>query len=361
VENFTYESMAARIVFGVGSLERLGDELDRLGADRVLLIAEKRDSDSLRQRLGARCAAIFTDIQQHVPIEGAMAAAKVALDVGADCLVTIGGGSATGFAKAVAVDCNAPILAIPTTYAGSEVTSIYGITSDGEKRTKKDLRALPKVVIYDPTLTVSLPASVSGPSGMNALAHCVEAFYGPGANAITSVLAEEGVRVLGRGLPVVVREPKDLEGRSDTLLGAFLAGTVLATAGVAIHHQICHVLGGAFALPHADLHTVVLPHAIRFVAPAVPDQMARVARALNADDAATGLFDLARALGAPASLAELGMARTDLDRAVTLIVEHVSQHPRPADEDSVRALLADAYDGRRPEPTTGPHVAKRER
>jgi maleylacetate reductase len=353
VNEFTYESMAARVVFGVGSLERLGDEVDLLGASRVLLLAEQRDVGALSERLGSRRAGVFTGIEQHVPIEAAMAATKQALDIGADCLVTIGGGSATGFAKAVAVECDVPIVAIPTTYAGSEVTPIYGITSEGQKRTRRDVRALPRVVIYDPTLTVSLPPEITGPSGMNALAHCVEAFYGPGANPVTSVLAEEGVRVLARGLPVAVRQPKDLDGRSDTLLGAYLAGTALAAAGVAIHHQICHVLGGTFGLPHADLNAVVLPHATRFVSEAVPDEMARVARALNADDAATGLFDLARALDAPASLAQLGMARTDLDRAVQVMVEHVAQRPRRADADSLRALLADAYDGRRPEPATG--------
>jgi maleylacetate reductase len=345
---FTYEALPGRVVFGSGALANVADEVERLGATRALLLAEQRDVERVRAVLGARCAAVFTDIQQHVPVAAATAAVDTARAADADCLVTIGGGSATGFAKAVAVQLDVPILAIPTTYAGSEVTPIYGITAEGHKQTRRDLRALPRTVIYDPELTVSLPPQVTGPSGMNALAHCVEAFYAPGANPLTSLLAEEGVRVLARGLPIAVNHPEDLDGRSDTLLGAYLAGTALAVAGVAIHHQACHVLGGTFGLPHGELNAVVLPHVVRFVTEAVPDDMARVARALGAEDAATGLFDLARALGAPASLAELGMPESDLPKAVEEVAAHVSQHPRHSDAASVEAILGDAYTGRRP-------------
>jgi maleylacetate reductase len=229
------------------------------------------------------------------------------------------------------------------------VTPIWGLTGPDGKRTGRDPRALPRVVVYDPALTVGLPAEVTGPSGMNALAHCAEALYAPGANPVTSLLAEEGARTLHRGLPLAVAEPADLAGRSDALLGAWLAGAALA-AGVGIHHQLCHLLGGTYGLPHAELHTVLLPHTVRFVAPAAPEPVARLARALGVDDAAGGLWDLARRLGAPAGLAELGLAEAELDRAARLAAAKVAQAPRPAGFVELRALLHDAWRGRRPSP-----------
>jgi maleylacetate reductase len=229
------------------------------------------------------------------------------------------------------------------------VTPIWGLTGPDGKRTGRDPRALPRVVLYDPALTVGLPAAVTGPSGMNALAHCAEALYAPGANPVTSLLAEEGARTLARGLPLAVAEPANLAGRSDALLGAWLAGASLA-AGVGLHHQLCHLLGGRYGLPHAELHTVLLPHAIGFVAPAAPGPVARLARALGADDAAGGLWDLARRLGAPAGLAELGLPEAELDRAAGLAAAKVAQEPRPAGVGELRGLLGDAWRGRRPSP-----------
>jgi maleylacetate reductase len=359
--SFTYDALPGRIVFGVGAVERLGEELDRVGAGRAMAIAGKRAVDGLAERLGDRCAGAFTDVQQHVPEELAERALAAARGLGADCLVAMGGGSATGLAKAVALRHQAPIVCVPTTYAGSEVTPIWGLTGPDGKRTGRDPRALPRVVVYDPALTVALPAEVTGPSGMNALAHCAEALYAPGASPITSLLAEEGAKALHRGLPVAVAEPADLGGRSDALLGAYLAGAALA-AGVSIHHQLCHLLGGAYGLPHAELHTVLLPHAVRFVAPAAPAPLARLARALEVDDAAGGLWDLARRLGAPAGLAELGLAEAELDRAARLAAAKVAQTPRPAGGEGdarpwppgaaeLRALLHDAWRGGRPPPT----------
>ena len=249
--SFVHEALPGRVVFGVGSVEHLGEEVDRLGARRVLAIAGKRAIDGLVERLGGRWAASFTDVQQHVPVEAAARAVAAAAAAEADCLVAMGGGSATGMAKAVALDHDAPIVAVPTTYAGSEVTPIYGLTGPEGKRTGRDPRALPRTVLYDPALTTGLPAGVTGPSGMNALAHAVEALYAPGANPVTALLAEEGARALHRGLPGAVADPGDLAARSDALLGAWLAGTALAAAGIGIHHQLCHLLGGAYRLPHA--------------------------------------------------------------------------------------------------------------
>jgi maleylacetate reductase len=349
--SFVYEALPARVVFGVGSVEHLGEEVDRLGARRVLAIAGKRAIDGLVERLGGRWAASFTEVRQHVPVEAAAQAVAAAAEAGTDGLVAMGGGSATGMAKAVALERRLPILAVPTTYAGSEVTPIYGLTGPDGKRTGRDPRVLPRTVVYDPALTTGLPAEVTGPSGINALAHCVEATYAPGANPVTSLLAEEGARALAAGLPVAVSDPADLAARSDALRGAWLAGTAMAAAGVGIHHQLCHLLGGAYRLPHAELHAVVLPHAVGFVAPAARPQLARLAGSLGVDDLAGGIWDLGRRLGAPASLAELGLPEAELDRAATQAVARVVQTPRRAGVAELRALLEAAWQGRRPPPT----------
>jgi maleylacetate reductase len=348
---FAYDALPGRVVFGVGAVEQLGEEVDRLGGRRVLAIAGKRAIDGLLERLGPRVAASFTDVQQHVPVEAAARAVAAAAEADADCLVAMGGGSATGMAKAVALERQTPIVAVPTTYAGSEVTPIYGLTGPEGKRTGRDLRVLPKVVVYDPALTTGLPPQVTGPSGMNALAHCVEATYAPGANPVTSLLAEEGARALTRGLPVAVSDPADLAARTDALLGAWLAGAAMAAAGVGIHHQLCHLLGGAYRLPHAELHAVVLPHAVAFVAPAARPQLARLAGALGVEEVPGGIWDLGRRLGTPASLAELGLAETELDRAAEQAVARVVQAPRRAGVSELRALLGAAWQGRRPPPT----------
>ena len=347
---FVYDALPGRVVFGVGSVEHLGEEVDRLGAGRVLAIAGKRAIEGLAERLGGRWAASFTDVQQHVPVEAAARAVAAASEAGADCLVAMGGGSATGMAKAVALERQVPIVAVPTTYAGSEVTPIYGLTGPEGKRTGRDPRVLPRTVVYDPALTTGLPAQVTGPSGMNALAHCVEALYAPGANPVTALLAEEGARALHRGLPGAVADPGDLAARSDALLGAWLAGTALAAAGIGIHHQLCHLLGGAYRLPHAELHAVVLPHAVHFVAPAARPQLARLAGSLGVDDVAGGIWDLGRRLGTPASLAELGLAEAELDRAAEQAVARVVQTPRRAGVSELRALLQAAWQGGRPPP-----------
>ena len=353
MRSFTFDALPGRVVFGAGSAERLPEEVDRLGASGVLVItdpATRPVADRLATALGARCTGIFADVQQHVPIEAARLARDAARESGADCAVTVGGGSTTGFGKAIALESDLRTIAVPTTYAGSEMTPIYGITSDGMKRTGRDVRVLPRVVIYDPALTVSLPPSVTGPSGMNAIAHCVEALYAKDANPITTLMAEEGIRALARGILGAVRDPGDLEARSEALYGAYLAGAALAVVGMAIHHRICHVLGGTYGLGHGEVNSVILPHAARFNQEAAGPALDRVAAALGVEDAATGLFDFARSIGAPTSLAELGMHPEDLDAAARLAAEDPPWNPRPVRASDVRAVLEAAYQGRRPEP-----------
>jgi maleylacetate reductase len=305
-------------------------------------------ADEVAERLGRRHAATCGEVVQHVPVEVAGRARQLARDAGADSLVAVGGGSAVGLAKAVALELDLPIVAAPTTYAGSELTTIYGLTEAGRKRTGRDPRVRPRVVLYDPALTLSLPAPVTAASGMNALAHAVEALYGPGASPVADALAGDGIRALAAGLPVAVERPGDLAGRTRALRGAWLAGAALAAAGAGIHHQLCHVLGGAFGLDHGGVHAVLLPYSAGFVTPAVPRAMARVAGALGVADAATGLWDLGRRLGAPASLAELGLPAADLDRAAELAAAQVDGRPRPVTASELRDLLAAAHAGRPP-------------
>jgi maleylacetate reductase len=261
--------------------------------------------------------------------------------------LSIGGGSATGLSKAVAVETGIPIIAIPTTYAGSEMTPIWGLTGE-HKKTGRDLRALPKVVLYDPELTVGLPPGVSASSGFNAIAHCVEALYAKGANPVISLQAEAGIRALASSLPRVVAAPGDLEARSDALYGAYLAGSALAVAGTALHHKACHVLGGTWGLVHGDVNAVLLAHVVAYNARAAPDAISRVGVALGV---AGALFDLAEAIGAPTSLAELGLPEDVLELAAARIVaETGTSNPRPVDTESVLRLLERAYLGSRPEP-----------
>jgi maleylacetate reductase len=228
------------------------------------------------------------------------------------------------------------------------MTPVQGITRDGIKRTTRDPRMLPRTVIYDPELTLGLPPAISGTSGMNAIAHCVEALYAENANPITSLMAEEGIRALAASLPRVVQDPADLEARAQALYGAWLGGAALGAVGMALHHKLCHVLGGTFDLPHAEIHTLILPQAAAYNRDAAPEAMARIARALGAEDAPAALFDLAATLGAEMRLAAFGLDAADLDRAAELAVQDAYANPRPVTRDGVRALLQDAYDGRRP-------------
>ena len=350
---FRYDALPGRVVFGAGcSTLELEPELRRLGVSRVLLIVadqEREIADRLTAPFTELIAATFSDVRQHVPeatISDVLAAARAA---GADAVLSVGGGSTTGTAKAVALHTSLPIVAVPTTYAGSEVTPIWGATAAGQKTTGRDLAVLPKTVLYDPELTLSLPESITVSSALNALAHCIEALYAPGANPITTLIAVEGVRALASGLVPVVADPHDLAARGDLLYGAYLAGNAFAAAGSGLHHTICHVLGGAFDLPHAQTHAVVLPHVAAFNEAAVPD-MRRAAQALGDDSVAGGLGRLVTATGAPTSLRELGMPEKGIEEAVSKIMKkNLSGNPRPVAESDVRNILTAAFTG----PTAG--------
>jgi maleylacetate reductase len=349
--HFTYEQPPARVVFGVGSLETLPAEVQRLGAQRTLVLStpeQQTDAREIAARLGDIAAGVFAEAVMHVPIETARAARRLARDRDADCCVAVGGGSTIGLGKAIALESELPIIAVPTTYAGSEMTPIWGLTQDGVKKTGRDPRVLPKTVLYDPSLTVTLPPHVSGPSGMNAIAHCVEGLYAENRNPVMTLLATEGIRALARSLPRVVKQPRDLEARSDSVYGAWLAGTVLGSVGMALHHKLCHTLGGAFNLPHAEVHTVILPYVTAYNRESAPEAMRAVADALAADDAAQGIYDLALRLDAPVALRDIGMPENGLDRAAELATQNPYYNPRPVEYNAVRQLLEDAFHGTRP-------------
>jgi len=243
---------------------------------------------------------------------------------------------------------------VPTTYAGSEMTPIWGITEGGVKRTGRDPRVLPRTVIYDPALTLGLPPRIAGPSGINALAHCVEALYAPDASPIITLMAEEGIRALAAGLPAVAHNPGDIDARAQALYGAWLAGTALGAATLGLHHKLCHTLGGSFNLPHAEVHTVILPHAAAYNAAAAPAALARVAQAMGAADAPGAIFDLAVTLGAPTALRDIGMRAEDLDAAADLSIRNPYPNPAPVTRTGVRRLLEDAFYGRRPVVSSAP-------
>jgi len=350
---FTYTGLPARVVFGTGTLDRASSELARLAVARALVLttpAQAEHGHAVAARLGDRAAGVFSGAVMHTPVDVTLAALARMRELGADGVVAIGGGSTIGLGKAIAVRTGAPQLAIPTTYAGSEMTPILGETEAGQKTTRRSPDVLPETVIYDVDLTLGLPVPLSGTSGLNAIAHAVEALYAEEANPIISLLAEQGIAALARALPVIAGAPGDRSARHDALYGAWLCAVCLGSVGMALHHKLCHVLGGTFGLSHAETHTVILPHAVAYNAPGAPEAMVRVARALGVPgvDAATGLYELAGAVGAPRSLAELGMPAAGLDRAADLAVQNAYWNPRPLERTAIRELLARAFAGARP-------------
>jgi maleylacetate reductase len=348
---FTYTASPARVVFGPDAVRRLPDELEKLPATRALVICtpgQQALGASVAALLGSRACGVLATARMHVPVAAAKSAREAVAAHDADALVPVGGGSTIGLAKAIALTTALPILAVPTTYSGSEMTNIYGLTDRDGKTTGRDARVLPRVVVYDPLLTLDLPPRVTAVSGLNAIAHAVEGLYAKDGNPVVDVLAEEAIRTLAAALRVLSGAPRDVAARGDALYGAWLCGLVLGSVGMALHHKLCHVLGGTWDLPHAETHAAVLPHVAAFNAVAVPDAMARVARALGRDTAAGGLYDLLAELDVPNSLAAVGMPANGLDRAAALATANPYWNPRSVDAAAVRALLDDAWVGRRP-------------
>lgn len=351
MDPFVFTTLPSRVLFGAGALSMLPAEIARLDAKRVLLLStpgRTRLVASVAALLGPLFAGSYDKAVMHVPVSVAEDARRVARELGADCCVAVGGGSTVGLGKAIALTTAMPVVCVPTTYSGSEMTTILGMTDGGRKTTLRDARVLPKVVVYDPELTLGLPPALSAASGINAIAHSVEALYAHDANPVVSLMAEESIRALGAALPAVVAAPSDIGARGDALYGAWLAGSALGAVGMALHHKLCHVLGGTFNLPHAQTHAILLPHAVHYNAAAAPQAMQRVARALGAGDAAGGLHDLGTRLGIPMRLADIGMPEDGIERAARIAVEAPYPNPRPVEYAPVLALLRNAWAGRRP-------------
>jgi maleylacetate reductase len=340
---FIYAALPTRVIFGRGKISEAANEAKRLGMTYPLVVTtphQMEQGSALAQAVGG---AHWMGAAMHTPVKETEAALAFYREREANGVIALGGGSSTGLGKAIALRTDCPQLVIPTSYAGSEMTNILGETADGAKTTKRDARIQPETVIYDPDLLDTLPDKFAATSGMNAIAHAVEGLYAVDGNPIVSLMAEEGIRALASALP------KGKLGHDEALYGAWLCGTVLGSAAMALHHKLCHVLGGSFDMPHAETHTVILPHATAYNAPGSPDAMMRIARALQAKSAARGLYDLAQKLGAPMSLKDLGMPEAGLDKAADIAAANPYPNPIPIARDAIRKLLDDAYHGRRPE------------
>jgi maleylacetate reductase len=349
---FLYQSAPLRVRFGAGSLGQAGEEIAAIGGKRALILStpfQKEDADRLAVQLGPLAAGVFAEARMHTPVDVTARALAAYATSGADCIVSLGGGSTIGLGKAIAWRNDAAHLVIATTYAGSEVTDILGETEGGVKATRRDPRIRPEAVIYDPELTLGLPVAMSVASGLNAIAHAVEGLYATDANPVTSLMAVEGIAALQRALPVICRDPSDLAARSDALYGSWLCGTVLGAVAMALHHKLCHTLGGALDLPHAETHAILLPHTIAFNAPAAQSVL-RPAADLFGGDLGGGLYDLALSLGAPMAMKDLGVTEADLAHASDLAVKNPYANPREVTRAGVLALLQQAWAGTRPAP-----------
>jgi maleylacetate reductase len=352
MEAFQYTALPARVVFGFGTIDKVADELASLGRKRAFVLSDPHHATAAAARLmrvlGELGVHLSTDAAMHTPVEVTERVMEKLAVCKADCIVALGGGSTIGLAKALALRTDLPQIVLPTTYAGSEATPILGETREGQKSTIRSMKVLPEVIVYDVELTYGLPPAISLVSGINAIAHAVESLYAKDANPVMSNLAEQGIAALGRALPQIISDPTNRSARADALFGAWICGSCLGAVGMSLHHKLCHVLGGAFDLPHAETHTVILPHAVAYNAANAPVAIGRVARALGTDHAAQGLFDLALANGAPTSLREIGMSESDLDEAAEAAVRSPYWNPRPVERNAIRKLLDDAYHGRRP-------------
>lgn len=349
--SFTYQGSAARIVFGNGTSADVGKWVETLDCRRALVLStphQASDAQAMSKRLGTLSVGTFTEATMHTPVDVTERAVARAAEFGADCVVSLGGGSTTGLGKAMAYRTDIQQIVVPTTYAGSEVTPILGQTENGAKTTLRSPKVTPEVVIYDPQLTLGLPVAMSVTSGLNAIAHAAEGLYAPDRNPITTMMSIDGIRALKDALPILIGRPRDGAAREKALYGAWLCGTVLGQISMSLHHKICHTLGGSFGTPHAETHSIMLAHTIGFNASAVTDLMTPISDIFGGTTPGQALYDFAKSIGAPMALRDFGLTETDLDRAADIATKNPYSNPRPIDRTSIRALLQDAWKGTRP-------------
>ena len=348
---FDAQSAAVRVRFGAGVRHEIADEISRLGCHRALILSTPPQADSAMEMaadLKGLAAGIFTRAAMHTPVTVTDEAIAHVGSVDADCVVALGGGSTTGLGKAIAYRTDLPQIVVPTTYAGSEATAILGQTENGEKTTVTDPKIQPEVILYDAELVRTLPLGMTVTSALNAIAHAAEALYAQNRNPMSTMLAIEALRPFAEALPRVLDNPDDLDARGQTLYGAWLCGTVLGQVGMALHHKLCHTLGGSFGLPHAETHAVVLPHAIGFNAIAVPDLLAPVTEIFGGSNPGQALFDFAKAMDAPSALRDLGLKRDDVAKAAELATRKPYWNPRPVTRPAIDELLLAAWAGDQP-------------
>lgn len=348
MRTFEQQSGAERIVFGAGTMARVGEELSRLGGRRALVLStpEQQDlADRIVEQLAGAAAGTFAEAAMHTPVTVTQKALARAQELDADSVISVGGGSTTGLGKAVASRSGLPHLVLPTTYAGSEVTPVLGETADGEKLTRSAPEILPDTVVYDVELTLTLPWQMTVTSAVNAMAHSAEALYSDDRTEESDRMAPESIAALANGLRRLQQDAGSVDARADLLYGAWLAGTCLGTIGMGLHHKLCHTLGGSFGLPHAQTHTVVLPYALAYNQPQARAAIATVATALDVADAPAGLQSLVGSWGGPTSLAELGFSRDGVDEAAALATARPYPNPREVTREGIADLLARATDG----------------
>lgn len=350
-DEFTARSAAVRVRFGSGVRKAVAEEVEAIGARRALILTTPHQTD-MADEFAALCGPLaagrYTRAAMHTPVDVSEEATEHARKIGADVLIAVGGGSTTGLGKAIALRTDLPQIVVPTTYAGSEATGILGQTENDVKTTLTSPKVQPEVILYDAELVATLPVAMTVTSALNAMAHAAEGLYARDRSPISSLMAVEGLRAFRDSLPRVMAAPADLSGRGQTLYGAWLCGTVLGQVGMALHHKLCHTLGGSFDLPHAETHAVILPHAIAYNAVAVPDLLAPVTDLFGHENPGLGLWHFARDAGSVMALRDLGLKEADLDRAADLAAANPYWNPRPVIRDGIRALLQAAWAGEPP-------------
>ncbi|TGZ79610.1 maleylacetate reductase [Ascodesmis nigricans] len=354
MEPFVYTVNPSRVVFGSGTLKQLPRELQRLSLTSPLILCTPQQTSqanavaSLLRDASIAPAGLFEKATMHTPTNVTAEAQSQLASLAADSLISIGGGSTIGLGKALSIRTGLHHICIPTTYAGSEMTPILGETEDGRKTTRSDPKILPGTVIYDVDLTMTLPTGMSATSGVNAIAHAVEAAYAVNRNPITTLLAVEGIRALAESLPVIVKDTANREAREKALYGAWLCGACLGTVGMSLHHKLCHTLGGSFNLPHAQTHTIVLPHALAYNLPSLSEEVRlKLGRAFpGADgDAVKGLNELLEKLGVERSLKAYGLKEEDVERASEIAMEREYPNPRKLVKEEIREVIRRAWAG----------------
>jgi len=348
---FEHETLGQRVRFATGAAaEALAAEVGLIGATRAMVIAGPAEVALAKPIIdGLPVVLLHDEVVMHVPVSVAERARRLADEHRVDLLISVGGGSTTGLAKAVALTSGLPIISVPTTYAGSEATNVWGLTEGVKKTTGVDPRVLPRAIVYDASLMLSLPTDLSVASGLNALAHCVDSMWAPRADPIDAALAAEGIRALAEGLPAVADDPAGLEGRELALYGAYLSAVSFASAGSGLHHKICHVLGGRYDLPHAPTHAVVLPYVLALNGPKAPDADARIARAFGTSTGLEGLQALRSRLEAPRALRDFGFEESQISDAAEAIMPSVpASNPATVTPEILERLLRDAWEGADP-------------